>query len=397
MPCPVLLRSGLLPFASLGSGPLPAACLRSAAAGWWRLWLTLVATVVGVGLASPAAAQPPRFVEATHDGQTVSGLQLIRQPNLYLLLGVDGQLHQWPSPPAAEDVRLINGRFEPESVVQMRSKLTREFGGSMEVVTSKHYLVVQPAGRGKHWPELFERFHREFLQQMLRRDVDVRRGRFPMVAVVFPDRAAFQREMSRQGQSGANLAGVYINSSNRVYTYDGGYNEQTAEVLRHEAAHQSAFNCNVHSRLTDTPMWITEGLGMMFEPAAMTRSDTVAGAAPASSRLHRLALQRLNQRYADRTQSLAYDIGRLVRDDHLFDDDGDTVLDAYSIAWLMMFYLAERRPAAFAELLNHTTNRPPLQVYSSAERVEDFERIVGRSIADTVLEIRAFLRYLDKR
>ncbi len=358
-----------------------------------RMLLVATATT-GMGTAPTAHAEPPRFVEVAYDGQVVTGLQLIQQSNLYLLLGVDGQLHRWPASPPQQSIRTVNGRFEPEAAVQMRGKLAREFGPNMEVVATKHYLVVQPKGRGKHWPDLFEKFHREFLQQMLRRGVEVRRGRFPMVAVVFADRSQFQQEMGRQKRSLPNVVGVYVNSSNRIFTFDAGYQESTAEVLRHEAAHQSAFNCNVHSRLTPTPSWISEGLGMMFEPAAMTRADTI-GTDAASSRIHRQALRQLRGRYADGTQSLAYDVNRLIRDDQMFSDSGDEVAEAYAVAWLMMFYLAERRPTVFAALLNHTTARPPLHDYPTSQRVADFERITGRSISDNALEIRAFLRSME--
>ncbi len=43
----------------------------------------------------------------------------------------------------------------------------------------------------------------------------------------------------------------------------------------------------------------------------------------------------------------------------------------------MMFYLSERKPKAFARLLNHTASRPPFETYLRKDRIKDFERIVG--------------------
>lgn len=339
-----------------------------------------------------ASAQSHKFVEVNTGQETWVGLQLVQASNFYLLLATDGQLHRLPSSPPPQAIRDLSSPFQPDSAVAMRTKLIREFGPKMEVVATKHFLVVQPKGRGKHWPEMFENLHRQFTHQMRMRGVQVRSGRFPMVAVVLADRAALQAELNRQQISGGNIAGVYITASNRVYTFDGGANESTAAVIRHEAAHQSAFNCNVHSRLNETPKWISEGLGMMFEPAEMS-SSSGTDSARAAERLNAEAVAMLRLRYADGTRSLALDLRRLVSDDEMFNSPAE-VSDAYALAWLIMYFLAERKPTQFAALLNHTAARPPFQSYSSAARLSDFNRIVGRSVEDTAVDIKAFLPFL---
>lgn len=339
-----------------------------------------------------ASAQPPKVVELSTGSETLIGLQLIQASNLYLLLATDGQLHHLRTPPSPASVRTLNSPFTPDSAVAMRAKLAREFGPKMEVIATKHFLVVQPQGRGKHWPEMFENLHRQFTHQMRLRGVNVRSGRFPMVAVVLADRAAPQAELSRQQISGGNIAGVYVTSSNRVYTFDGGMNELTAAVIRHEAAHQSAFNCNVHSRLNETPKWISEGLGMMFEPAAMSNSASSDRGRP-NERVNAEAMLLLRMRYADGTRSLSSDLRRLISGDEMFKSPAE-ISDAYALAWLAMYFLAERKPAQFAALLNHTTARPAFESYSAAARVADFSRIIGRSIEDTTVDIKAFMPFL---
>jgi hypothetical protein len=360
------------------------------AIGAKRLRFILV-WLCGCLITTSSIAQPQKVVELNTGSETLVGLQLIEASNFYLLLATDGQLHQMQSPPHASTVRTLNLPFTPDSAVAMKAKLAREFGPRMEIVATKHFLVVQPKGRGKHWPDAFENLHRQFTQQMRLRGVDVRTGRFPMVAIVLPDRAALQAELDRQKIDGGNIAGVYITTSNRVYTYDGGLNEATAAVIRHEAAHQSAFNSNVHSRLNETPKWITEGLGMMFEPAAMS-SGSSGGPTRDVDRQNADAMMVLRNRYSDRSKSLAADLRRLISGDEMFLSSAE-VADAYAISWLLMHFLAERKPAQFAAMLNHTATRPPLEKYSSAERVADFARIVGRSIEDTAIDIKVFLPF----
>lgn len=76
------------------------------------------------------------------------------------------------------------------------------------------------------------------------------------------------------------------------------------------------------------------------------------------------------------TSGLVADVARLIRDDHLFEDPA-RIEDAYSLAWAMMFYLGERRPDVFADVLNFTATRPPFTVYTPGQRGIDFERIAG--------------------
>jgi hypothetical protein len=376
---------------------ITAACfcagVRVPASATWKS--NLMSTTVGLVccvISTIASAQSHKVVELSSDGETLVGLQLVQASNLYLLLATDGQLHQLRTPPSPAQLRTLNAPFTPDTAVAMRAKLSREFGPKMEVIATKHFLIVQSKGRGKHWPEMFENLHRQFTHQMRLRGVDVRSGRFPMVAVVLPDRASLQAELNRQQISGGNIAGVYVTSSNRVYTYDGGMNESTAAVIRHEAAHQSAFNCNVHSRLNETPKWISEGLGMMFEPVAMSKASA-SDSGRAGERLNSEAMLLLRSRYADGAHSLSSDIRRLITGDEMFQSPAE-ISDAYAISWLVMYFLSERKPAQFAALLNHTAARPPFEAYTPAARSADFSRIIGRSIDDTAVDIKSFMPFL---
>lgn len=206
------------------------------------------------------------------------------------------------------------------------------------------------------------------------RGVKVRSGRFPMVAVVMPDESAMYREFKKLDIDMSRVAGVYSGMSNRVVTHDGGRWEFIAETVRHEAAHQSAYNSGVHSRLTETPRWISEGIGQMFEPAGMTdkrRSSQL------EDRINQESRQYIDRSFNGRSDvRMAEVVMDLVSGDSMFHRQ-DKVNEAYAVAWAMMFYLAEREPTRFAELLNHTARRPPFRKYPRSERLKDFERIVN--------------------
>ncbi len=340
--------------------------------------------------ASTASAQAPALVEFFSAGKTKRGLALVELAHEVVVLGRDGWLHSL-DPNGRSPIRHVGGAYSPVSAIEIRNELRAEFGRDFEVLTTKNFLVVQPRGRGQRWPGLFEQSHRSFVTYMSKRGVNVREGRFPMVAVVFPDQKAMYDEFDRLKIDVTRVSGLYSNSSNRVMTHDGGRIDLIAETVRHEAAHQSAFNYGVHSRVTDTPKWITEGIGQMFEPANMT--DSRAGAR-ARERVNRDSIRFIRDTYEERNDpAFSEAVFRLIGDDTMFDSDS-SIETAYAVSWAMMFYLAERQPNKFAKLLNHTATRPPFQTYERADRIRDFEKIVGIESFEFSKRVNWFLRSL---
>ncbi len=339
-------------------------------------WLTLLAVILLCQSSSQLRAIEPNLVQWKVGKSLQTGVSLARDPSTWLILGTDGQLHYLESAASFRDVRPMVGDFVPDSPLEMRASLMREFGSTFEVIVTKNFLVVQPKGRGNKWPETFESLHQQFTFQLERCNVNVRTGKFKMVAVVLPDRAALHAELDRQNIPSGSIAGIYIANSNRVYTHDNGDAADVLAVLRHEAAHQSAFNSNVHSRLNETPKWLTEGLGMLFEsPTIATGRSTTS----LSKKSHADALVTLHLRYSDERNSLAADMVRLIGDDSMF-GNAKEIRDAYAISWLMMFYFSEKRPAVYAEYLNHTASRPPFVEYTRDQRLHDFQRLTGSSV-----------------
>ena len=337
------------------------------------LFLLYVSLLSGLFTPGAVVGQSSALVEFFAAGRLQQGLPLVDYAHEIVVIGRDGWMHSIDPRKPSSKVRHIEGRYSVASVAELRNELRAEFGAEFEVITTNSFLVVQPRGRGDRWPRMFEQSHRGFVRYMEKRGVRIRQGRFPLVAIVFPDEQAMYAEFKRQDLDVSRVAGLYSGDSNRVMTHDGGRSAFIAATVRHEAAHQSAFNFGVHSRVNDTPRWITEGIGQMFEPIAMTSGS----GSRLPERINRDSLSFIRREFDDRNyEAFSQAVMRLVGDDKKFERESE-IDEAYAVAWAMMFYLAERQPKAFAEILNHSAARRPFQPYERTDRLRDFEKIVG--------------------
>ncbi|TWT87042.1 DUF1570 domain-containing protein [Neorhodopirellula pilleata] len=368
---------------------LPDAFGALAIAAAFAFLLTAPDSAIANGYQSPTG---PRPVEFLINSQWQTGLHLVDSSTESLIMAKDGWLHTVDANKRTENMRPTSERYQPASAMQMRNQLRAEFGRDFDVVATQNFLVVQPRGRGNRWPDMFENSHRAFVEFMTKRGVRVRKGRFPMVAVVLPDARAMYAELDRLKIDVSRVAGIYANRCNRVLTHDGGRLSDIAATVRHEAAHQSAFNSGVHSRVNDTPSWITEGIGQMFEPESLA-GGIVGSTHRIADRMNQESIRHLrNTLSLNRSDDMVRWVERLVDGDDAFRDQS-SVHTAYAVSWAMMFYLAERDHTAFADVLHFTATRPPFENYRRGQRRIDFERIMG---IDTVTFANRLTRYLNE-
>jgi hypothetical protein len=267
--------------------------------------------------------------------------------------------------------------FRAYSPSEFRAALLRELGDGYEVSGTGHYLVAHPRGQGDKWAERFEDLYRSFVHYFSVRGLEPLAPPFPLVGIVCRSRDEFARHAA--AQSGGSLpngvVGYYDVESNRITLYDMGGTadspnwRQNAAVLIHEATHQTAFNTGVHSRYCPPPLWLAEGLAMLFEAPGVhdSRSHTQPGDRVNGDRL-RVFQQALAPRH--RPEMLA----SLAAGDDLFRVNPAA---AYAEAWALSFFLVETEPAKYAQYLKRTASRPPFQPYTAAERTADFTAVFG--------------------
>ncbi|MAR12462.1 MAG: hypothetical protein CL681_21150 [Blastopirellula sp.] len=333
------------------------------------------------------AAQPN--YQVTIDGRTLQGTPLQQSTSQLLLLARDGS-YQQVQLNEAENLRRLPGTFRSYSQSEIRGRLLREFGRNFDVSGTGNYLVVHPRGKRDQWAPRFEKLYRSFQVYFGARGVQLKPLRFPLIAIVFPTRSDFLRYAQRQGVSTSrSTRGYYSHQSNRIILYDvtagrpsAPWHENASTII-HETVHQVAFNTGLHSRSAAPPRWVSEGLAMMFEAPGVW-----------DARKHPRLTDRINRQRMEvfeeyRSTRPKGQLASLVTSDRVFHQN---VLQAYSEAWALTFFLAETRPRQYTEYLLRTSQRKPFRAYSQQERLRDFTACFGDNL--TLLEAH-YLRFID--
>ncbi len=259
----------------------------------------------------------------------------------------------------------------------LAERLTQEFGKGFDVTGTGHYLVVHPTGQKNQWGQKFEDLYRSFWHSFSVRGFKLVEPEFPLVAVVLPSRDEFERYAHRSGTNIApGVIGYYSPQTNRVALYDlGGGDDKklSAENLAtiiHEATHQTAFNTGIHNRFSQTPRWVAEGLGTLFEASGVWNSRGNARYQDRLNQGRKSDFDRLlAQRPADRLPTL-------IASDRIFESNPAA---AYAEAWAFTHFLVETRPRDYCQYLAKTAARGNFAAYPPAQRQTDFTAVFGEN------------------
>jgi hypothetical protein len=360
--------------------------LRCAAVG--RSSLVATVTVWPLFWGTPAAAAEFMF-RARVEGRMLEGKPLHWSSQQMLLLGRDGQLHEF-DPKLAKEGRKTSPRFFGYSSSEMKTELQREFGKQFDVSSTRHYLVVHPSGQRDQWADRFEELYNRFTHYFRVRGFSLAEPPYPLVAVVFRDEDEYFRYATAGGKTmQPGTLGHYDPSTNRVFLFDatggsGGDWSENASTIIHEATHQTAYNVGVHKRFVAVPRWLVEGLATMFEARGVWNAQYDRSQ---SDRVNHGRLLDFRAYVADRRKPGA--LVTLLSSDQAFRSDTE---GAYAEAWALSFYLCETQPRLYAQYLTKTAERPLFSDYTAAERMADFQDIFGSELRmfDT-----QFLRFIE--
>jgi hypothetical protein len=352
----------------------------------------ILSALVGLSVlvsSSPALAQPAFKLQLA--GRWIEGTPLVATDKQVFLLARDGQI--WDFAPAkASNYSRSPGNFYAYSLAEMRGQLMREFGDGFEVSGGGHYLVVHPAGQKDLWAPRFEELYRSFVHYFNTRAFRPSEPKFPMVAIVFPRQADFQKAASADGGTNVGkMLGYYSPKTNRISLFDvtagrGGQDWTiNADTIIHEATHQMAFNAGMHNRFGQTPQWVCEGLATMFEARGVWNNRMFHNQ---SDRVNRIQLAAFRSYLPRRSANALADT---VSSDRIFDKD---IEGAYAEAWALSFFLCEQEPRKYVQYLSKTAAVTDFTEYRGPERLKDFTDIFGSNLPLLDARMKRFIAEL---
>ncbi len=377
----------------------------------WTIALVL-GLVASLGAATASALDR---VTLRRDGKRiqVEGRVLVTaQDGGRLLLTRDGVL--WAvAPEELVSSTRDAARFEPLTAEQLGAKLLRELPEAFDLHRTAHYLTLHNTSRNyAQWcGSLFERLYMAFTNYWTRRGFELTEPEFPLVALVFSDERSYADYARPElGDGSGSIIGYFSLRTNRMAMYDltgiealrrmtgrlGSVSqinrilaqpgaERIVATIVHEATHQIAFNCGLHTRYSDCPLWFSEGIALYFETPDLGSSRgwrTIGAVNP--TRLARFRTY-LRRRPPDSLLSL-------IRDDERLRDPQQT-LDAYAEAWALTYFLIRQYPQQYLDYLEMLSEKEPLIWDTPETRIQEFKAAFGEDLEALDVE---FLRYMGK-
>jgi len=288
----------------------------------------------------------------------------------------------------------IESRTRDESALvpiddaEMGRRLLEELPPGFAIYQTTNYLIVHNTNEAYvRWVGgLFEQLHRGFYAYWKNQGWELAKPRFPLVALVFADRASYDAYALKDvGEAARATIGYYNLETNRMTTYNVPNAERNVATIIHEATHQLAYNTGLQKRYADNPMWVSEGLSVFFESPDFTNPRGWRSI----GKVNMVNLARF-RRYLPRRGSES--LATLLSDDMRFRQEASAA-DAYSEAWALNYFLLRTKKKEYVQYLQKLSEGKPLEIRGPRERIELFEQFMGTDLA--TLD-RQFLAYMSR-
>lgn len=352
---------------------------------------TLACLLVLLSLPPAAAVE---YVQLKRDGQTIhiSGKLLTdAQDGGLLIQTAEGIL--WAVPPEElVEHKSDDKPFQPADGDALGRDLLEQLPDGFRIHRTANYVIAYNTSKAyAQWcGSLYERLLKGFYNYWERRGLDLKQPAQPLVAVVFDSKDTFARYARPElGAATASIIGYYSLRTNRVAMYDltstgirGGRRgtmaqinaalarpqaSETVATIIHEATHQLAYNCGIHQRYADIPLWLSEGFAVFFETPDLKSSRGWSSIGD----VNRPRLVRFRKYLKSRPRD---SLVTLLSSDDRF-RDSTKALDAYAEAWALNHFLINRHGEAYNEYLRQLAEKGPLIHDEAAERIAAFRRV----------------------
>ena len=328
-----------------------------------------------------------------------------------LLKARDGVL--WTIQPE-EQVRETNddAPFTAMAPQELSESLLQALPEGFSTHQTDHYLICFNTSRTyAEWcGSLFERLYMAFTNFWSRKGFELKDPEFPLVAIVFRDKRSYvEFAKTEVGDAVSSMSGYFSLQTNRMVMYDltglgsssqGGRSgtmaqisrilaqpdaERTVATIVHEATHQIAFNCGLQARLSDSPLWFSEGIAVYFETPDVN-------SARGWRKIGSINQPRLVQFHQYLKKRPADSLVTLISDDSRF-RDVNQALDAYAEAWALTYFLIRQYPQQYVAYLKQLSQKSPMVWDEPSTRLAEFKQHFGDDLKKLDTE---FVRYMQR-
>lgn len=341
----------------------------------------------------PLKGQPlPNVLMRDASGETVVARTHVQVGSHRLLVLPDGELVARPVQETPETERA----FEPLTKDALAKRLLGSLQNGFRTKQTVRYLYVYNTSDvfAEATSRILETMFAGLVRYMQTQKLDVRAPEVPLVAIMFRTEAEFQKYRPMP----AGTLAYYDVLSNRIVMYEESQLwrvkpdlaiRQAIATIAHEGAHQILHNIGVQQRLSQWPMWLSEGLAEFFSPTTTDRQMKWKGVGQVND-LRMFELEQYIKTHAAKDAN-----GELVAQ-----TIGAARLTStgYATAWALTHYLATNKGQVegFRHYLHEVSRLGPLEAQGHvvppgliAENVRGFKEFLSPDLAE--LERRLLL------
>lgn len=372
----------------------------------------IFATAVLAPCASLSALEHLLVRRDGEEFQLSGRVEVVAQDGGLMLIARDGVIWRL-QPDELVERRADERQFTPLSPEELAEATLAELPDGFRIYKTANYVVCYNTTRAyAQWTSsLLERLYKAFTNYWTRSGFELTEPEFPLLAVVFADREQYRRFSADElGDRASSIIGYYSLRTNRVTMVDltgtqaarGGRGsrgspaeinrllarpdaERTVATIIHEATHQIAYNCGLHTRYADIPLWVSEGIAVYFETPdlASRKGWRTIGAVnqPRFAQFRRY----YRHRPADSLETLIADDQRMR--------DAKRAADAYAEAWALNYFLLQKHREAYQSYLKRLAEKRPFFWDDPETRLREFREAFGSDLKEFDEE---FLRSMSK-
>ncbi|MEZ6116751.1 MAG: DUF1570 domain-containing protein [Pirellulaceae bacterium] len=341
---------------------------------WWRILFVLAVTLLVSVRSSHSQPAPPanaqdfglrletgeitvgdgRKLLVTQNDQPTVGLFQLQSGRSRVLVMPDGSLQAFQENETTESDR----PFEPIGKEELAKQLTEGPFPGFQTRTTRRYLYVYNSSDAFAigTSRILETMYPGLLSYCRKMDVPVEEPEYPLVVIIFRT----QDEFDKYRKMPEGVIAYYNAVSNRIVMYEQSRFadvapelalKQAISTIAHEGVHQILHNIGTQKRMSNWPLWVSEGLAEYFAPTDVGRRIRWKGVGHVQDlRLHELVT-------FYRTQPQFSTQGKLLRQTI---ESNNLNSMGYATSWALVSYLAKHERRQFAEFFRDVSQLEPL-------------------------------------